>query len=158
MTPKVSETTPATSPVPVFQYVATVLLSWLLPGAGHWCLGSRVRAVALGACVLSLFWVGQVVFGENMAVSRAVHPVFFVGQAGVGASAFAANRVWGKPSYSMDRLHDMDRELPQDLNLGILCTLVAGLLNVLLVLHAMDPRSWQQAREAEEHEPRKEAT
>ena len=38
-------------------------LAWILPGAGHWYLGRRVRAVILFLAIHGLFWAGVGVGG-----------------------------------------------------------------------------------------------
>ena len=136
---------------PIVVYVTTVVLSWLLPGAGHWVLGYRVRALVLGVAILGTFWIGETVLGENLAVTRQVHPVFFGLQAGSGASAFIADTVWGDPLHTNASNTDFIAggradlpALPEHLSLGILFCSVAGLLNVLLVLHVMDPKTWRE--------------
>jgi len=65
---------------------------------------------------------------------------------GNGFSAVLANSLWGnKPRGEPGDLKELDRGLPPYLNLGILFTSISGLLNYLLVLHILDPRSWIQA-------------
>jgi hypothetical protein len=39
------------------------LLAWLIPGAGHWFLGRRVRAVILFVIIQGLFWWGVAIGG-----------------------------------------------------------------------------------------------
>lgn len=39
------------------------ILAWIVPGAGHWYLGRRVRAVILFAVILGLFWTGVALGG-----------------------------------------------------------------------------------------------
>lgn len=134
-------------------YVFTVLSSWLIPGAGHWLLGYRVRGSLLATLVIGLFWLGQalaipIAGGESprkpVAVSRKVSPIFFACQAGNGFSAILSDTLWGKPLYGQAG-REIDRYLPRFLNLAILFTAVSGLLNYLIVLHVMDPRTWIQA-------------
>jgi len=140
------------------EYIFTIVSAWLLPGAGHWFLGYRVRAVVLGSTILGLFWAGELLalsppeaeFPRHpLAVTREVHPIFFACQVGNGFSALFANSLWGKARYE-DRGADsrLDKHLPAYLNLGILLTSISGLLNYLLILHILDPRTWIQ-REAE---------
>ena len=128
-------------------YLAAAVLSWLVPGAGFWILGYRVRALLLGASILGLFWTGESVLAGNMAVSRKVSPIFFCLQVGNGASTLASDRLWGAPKRPVYEINAIDLDLPQHINLGILCTVLSGLLNALLVLHVLDPRTWQTARE-----------
>ena len=144
------------------EYVFTVLSSWLVPGSGFWLLGYRTRGVLLGGSILLLFWVGQALAipptppphakpeelglsRKPLAVARQVSPIFFACQAGNGFSALFSNALWGEPRYSEKTHGEPDRYLPRNLNLAILFTSVSGLLNYLLVLHIMDPRSWEEA-------------
>ena len=140
------------------EYIFTVISAWLLPGAGHWFLGYRVRAVVLGSSILGLFWAGELLAlsppdakapRQPLAVTREVHPIFFACQVGNGFSTLFANTLWGKARYE-DRGADseLDKDLPPYVNLGILLTSISGLLNYLLILHILDPRTWVQ-REAE---------
>lgn len=137
------------------EYLFTVVSSWLLPGAGHWLLGYRVRGLVLGASILGLFWMGEALAlpppdpqapSQPLAVMRKVNPVFFACQVGNGFSALLANSLWGsKTRTKQENIQALDRGLPPYLNLGILFTSVSGLLNYLLVLHILDPKSWVQA-------------
>lgn len=134
---------------PTLDYVLTACSAWLIPGAGHVLLGYRVRGALLGASILGLFWFGQALAmpaegardRTPMAVSRKVSPVFFGCQAGNGFSALLSEVLWGKPHYD-NRLEPIDIYLPRHLNLGILFTSISGLLNLLVVLHVLDPRTW----------------
>ena len=144
-------------------YLFTVISAWLIPGAGHWLLGNRLRGALMGASILGLFWVGQALAvppdspkGPRVpiAVSRKLSPIFFACQAGNGFSTFLSNTLWGEPRYP-DRTDELDRYLPRQLNLAFLFTSISGLLNYLLVLHILDPRSWQEAA-AERSKNRKE--
>jgi len=82
-----------------------------------------------------------------MAVTREVHWVFFSLQAGNGACAFVADHLWGTPVVA-DTTRTIQTDLPRHINLGILCCTISGLLNVLVVLHILDPRTWREAEAA----------
>lgn len=136
------------------EYFFTAVAAWLVPGCGHWLLGYRVRGALLGASILVLFWAGQrlAVPPEGsayprtpMAVSFETSPYLFYCQIGNGFSAILSDALWGEPRYTEMTRDQIDRELPRHWNLGILFTSVSGLLNFLLVLHALDPRSWEEA-------------
>ncbi|MBN1443074.1 MAG: hypothetical protein JXA90_10200 [Planctomycetes bacterium] len=126
------------------QYLLTVILGWLVPGVGHWILGYRMRGALLGATLLGTFWLGECVLAGRMAVTLEVHPIFFGLQAGNGLSAFAANMLFGRPAHP-DQTEVIQRNLPEHLNLGILFCSVSGLLNMLVVLQLLDPRTWREA-------------
>ena len=135
---------------PGLEYLAAVILSWLVPGAGHWILGQRVRAVLLAVLLLGTFWWGETM-ASGWAVTRKEHEIFFLGQIGNGLSAILANFYENKedvkPNVGGNRPvgeRAIDRKIPSHLSIGILLTCISGLLNLLLVLHTMDPRSWQE--------------
>jgi hypothetical protein len=132
--------------VPGPRYFLAVLLSWALPGAGHWMLGHRARGALLALLVLGTFWWGEAI-AAGFAVTRVEHPVFFIAQAGVGVSALAADWTagWDPKAPPITDAHSttIDRRITFDLAMGILLTSVSGILNLLLILHVMDPRSWQ---------------
>lgn len=142
-------------------YLTTAVSAWLVPGAGHFLLGHKVRGSILGATILGLFWAGQALArppegAENrqpMAVSRKVSPVFFACQVGNGLSTLASEHLWGQPHYGESPSQPIDRYLPRHLNLGILLTSLSGLLNLLVILHVLDPRTWIQAAAERESPP-----
>jgi len=119
-----------------------LLLAWLLPGAGHWLIGQRPRAVLYAATVLGVFlaglWMGGLatvsVYGHKWAFLLQV----FVGPVALGAAcaqhlaqqAFGAGtaapwlRAWVSPP-------------PSSLvDLGMTFTLVAAAFNVLVLADA----------------------
>ena len=133
---------------PFFDYLATGFASWLIPGAGHFMLGHRVRGAILAVSLLGLFWYGERVLSNDLAVSRQVSPIFFCLQLGNGASALVAQNRWGSPRVRMSP-DEPDRELPAGYHLGVLFTTISGLLNLLAVIHVMDPRTWVAARSSD---------
>lgn len=142
---------PTIPPGKSVEYILTVIASWILPGAGHFRLGYRKRGIVLCAAVLGLFWFGQVL-ADCRAVNRSIHPILYCAQVCSGASPMVSNRLWGHPPPRI-ALYQIDDELPPQLSTGILYTTVAGLLNLLLILHVADPRTWAN-RAHEEREER----
>lgn len=55
-----TETSPAGGPL---NSIVAGLLAWLVPGAGHWFIGRRVRAVILFVTIQGLFWWGVAIGG-----------------------------------------------------------------------------------------------
>ncbi len=138
-----------------FDYLSALLMSWLIPGAGHFALGYRVRGLVLGAAILGLFWAGQCL-AELRAVNRGIHPVFFCGQVGNGLSAYLSNRFWGTPKkvpQDVRMRKGVDYTIATHHNTGILFTSISGLLNMLLVLHIADPRTWSLREIEKKKEP-----
>jgi hypothetical protein len=134
------------------EYVLAVIASWLLPGAGHFQLGYRKRGMVLCLTVLGLFWMGQAL-AECRAVNRSIHPILYFAQVGSGFSPLLSNQLWGVPANRHPNAAGLDNDLPAQLSTGILYTTIAGLLNLLLILHVADPRTWAN-RALEEREER----
>ena len=62
---------PSNRPLPgIKSPVVTVLLAWLLPGAGHYWLGRKNRGVIVFATVLLCFLVGVAMNGPFFSPSR----------------------------------------------------------------------------------------
>ncbi len=147
-------TSPPASERTHLDYLLTAICSWLLPGSGHWMLGFRLRGVIIGAGLLGLFWFGESALGSNMAVSREVSPILYSCQLGNGLSTLLADNLWGEPHTDMDSRIPY-RKLPAHFHLGVLFVTVSGLLNMLAVLHVLDPKTWAAAaRSAEESRSR----
>jgi hypothetical protein len=113
--------------------VAAVLLAWVWPGLGHLFLRRRGKALVLMAAILALF-----VLGVSMSSSLELHVgfedplAFLLSLAQMGAGA----------PYLLARLMGMgaDPELVRapSYEYGNTFTAVAGLLNVLVMLDALD--------------------
>jgi hypothetical protein len=62
----------------------------ILPGAGHFLLGDRPRAICIGVGVLSLFFGGVLIGGIDV-IDRKEDTIWFAGQALVGPIAFGVD-------------------------------------------------------------------
>jgi hypothetical protein len=110
---------------------AAALLAWVFPGLGHLYLGRRAKALVLMGCLLALF-----VLGVGMDSRLSLHVgledplalLFSLAQMGVGAP------------YVLARLLGYEAGLVTSPNYeyGNTFTAVAGLLNVLVILDALD--------------------
>lgn len=90
---------PGTAPAPAaaadprgperFEPIAGIF-AIILPGAGHFVLGERRRALLIAAGVLGLF-LGGVLIGGIDAIDRKEDPIWFAGQALVGPVAFGVD-------------------------------------------------------------------
>ena len=104
-----------------------LLLAWLLPGAGHWYAGQRAKAVVFCSLLVGLFTLGVLLTGGG-CIDLERHPWAFALQAFDGLVALAALVLTaGAPELPASKLND----------LGMLLTLVAGALNVLLIADAL---------------------
>jgi len=129
------------------------ILAFLWPGAGHWYQGRYGKAGLFSTCILGLFVVGmilgngKVVYASWDAQDYRWH---YVLQAGVGLPAMPAAlqwyfgsdsestflRGWMAEPASMNVLSDWHFQTSAGFDLGTLYTMVAGLLNVLVIFDA----------------------
>jgi hypothetical protein len=134
------------------------LLAWLWPGAGHLYQRRKVKGVLFMVCVLATYFFG-LVLGEGHVVYaswlKSDRRWQYLCQVGVGLPALPAlvqNRLvrsgekplWGgimAPPVevlenSEDELAEWNAKLSNRFDLGILYTMIAGLLNVLAICDA----------------------
>ena len=110
--------------------LAACVLAWLVPGAGHLLVGQRRRALLFGLLIATLFFGGLALDG---AVYRPVagDPLSYLaalGASGVG-SLYMAVHAFGLGAGEVSAPYH---------EYGNTFTLVAGLLNLLVVLDAFD--------------------
>lgn len=130
------------------------LLAWLIPGAGHYYQRRFFKSAIFSVCIFSSF-----ILGMFMAGGRCVYASWnetekrwqYVLQAGIGLPAMpAALQAWRarnnelplfSPNFmtaprSTRDLDDWNRDTASGFDLGTLYTMVAGLLNILVVFDA----------------------
>jgi len=105
-----------------------VLAAWAVPGLGHLLLGRRAKAAWFGLLILGTFGLG-LLLGEGASVSSARYPWHMCGQIGAGLVALLADSLLGRAPQSgtIDRLE-----------LGLVFTTVAGILNLVAVVDAYE--------------------
>jgi len=119
------------------------LLALLVPGAGHWYLGERRRALCIAAGILGLF-VGGLLIGGLDAVDSREDRVWFFAQALVGPAAFAADAAHQalKPGAGeTPGPGHVARSLGRMNEIATLYVAIAGMLNLIAVLDALFHRS-----------------
>jgi hypothetical protein len=111
--------------------IVSMVLAYLVPGAGHFYLGYRARAVAFFVIILTLFLIGlsidgglYTIAGANRAVLRLLAAL---GSLGAGIPYFVASALGPHGN-----VHSLTYEY------GTTFTLTAGLMNLLLVLDCFD--------------------
>jgi TM2 domain-containing membrane protein YozV len=99
-----------TQPIPAASRGSAIViagvLAWLLPGAGHFYLGRRLRGVILCLTVLATFLIGMVV-GGVMTVDRQYERYWFYAQAMTGLPGLAG---WRASEAEYDSLRE-DEEI-----------------------------------------------
>jgi hypothetical protein len=138
-----------TDPPPADGYWAlAVVLAWAVPGLGHWYLGRPGKAAVYALAILGLFFAG-LILGHWQAVSYN-DTLLFVGQSLTGLPAFIAGYAGkGLPVLRPGQL------LPLHAEMATLYTLIAGFLNLLVVIDAFMianhiPRAHQIAEQEQE--------
>ena len=120
---------PAASP-DALRVLVTCVLGWAIPGLGHVAAGRIGRGLLFAVVVLALF-IGGIALDGKVYRTEPGQPLTYlaaVGAAGVGLPYVVAN-------YAGFSLGDLRSETYE---YGNTFTLVAGLLNLLVVLDAYD--------------------
>ena len=111
--------------------ITSMLLAYVVPGAGHFYLGRRERAIAFFAIVIVLFVLGLSIDGALYTVANSRGSMLRVlasyGSMGGGALYFIA-RAMGPHGNVTSSTYEY----------GTMFTLSAGLMNLLLVLDCYD--------------------
>ncbi|HYC91825.1 MAG TPA: DUF6677 family protein [Thermoanaerobaculia bacterium] len=111
--------------------VVAMVLAYAVPGAGHFFLGRRGRAIALGAIVIFMFVTGLAIDGNVYSLAEARDQVITrlaaVASMGAGALYFLGYATGPHGSVSSTTFE-----------YGRTFTLTAGLMNLLLVLDCYD--------------------
>ena len=111
--------------------VVSMILAWIVPGAGHLYLGKRGRAVVFFVIVVCMFVIGLSIDGGlyTVATSRGSLLKILASFASMGSGIlyFIARRV-GAPGDAVSATFEY----------GSAFTLTAGLMNLLLVIDCYD--------------------
>lgn len=129
------------------------VLAWLLPGAGHFYQRRYLKSAIFSVCILSSFVIGMFVAGNRCVYAswnQTEKRWQYVLQAGIGLPAMpAAVQAWRARGgelplwngfmagpQSVRDLDDWNKETASGFDMGTLYTMVAGLLNILVVFDA----------------------
>src|SRR5262245_39346193 len=102
------------------------LAAWAVPGLGHVLLGRTAKGLYMGGLILAAFAIG-LVLGQGYSVASVKFPYHWWGQVCAGVPALLANRFLGQRAQD----HTIDR-----LELGVVFTTVAGIMNVVAIVDA----------------------
>ena len=106
-----------------------MVLALLVPGAGHFYLGRRPRAITFFAIIIVLFVIGLSIDGRLYTVQQGSALSLLATAGSMGAGLFY---VLGRAFGPAGDIHSITFEY------GTAFTLTAGLLNLLLVLDSFD--------------------
>jgi len=143
------------------------LLAWILPGLGHWYLGHRARAITIMVAIAVTFWCGVAIGGVKSTVDPSENRLWFLAQICAGGHTIAAAVWSGRLDPVVYRCPKCDGDLSNRPREGSICpgcreeissveaatrtrmaywpqvdiaivyTGIAGLLNVLVILDAI---------------------
>ncbi len=108
-------------PAPVIAAAA-----WAVPGLGHLLAGRPAKAAYMGGLILGAFALG-LLLGQGHSVSSGKFPFHWWGQLGAGGPALLADALLGSTPQHQTILR---------LELGVVFTTVAGILNVVALVDA----------------------
>jgi hypothetical protein len=110
--------------------VSTLLAAWIVPGAGHFMLGKRQRAVIFLAIIIVAITVGCLLDGNlyRIVQNQPLTVLATFGSMGMGAPYFILRFIFG---YEGD-------VIAAGYEYGSAFLLTAGLMNLLLILDTWD--------------------
>jgi hypothetical protein len=110
--------------------VLTIILAWLIPGAGHWYIGDRKRAWIYFIVINLLFAIGIFVGGTLSTVNLQTNTAWFFAEIFAGGPTFLSTLIGQLPGAIASYGKTQD--------LATIYAGVAGLLNLLVVFDAID--------------------
>ena len=118
----------AVSPGPLGVHPTTAALaSWFLPGSGHYLAGQKDEGLLVGGAVIVMF-IAALVLSNGHAVDRVDSPAYFIGTVLFGAGSLFACAVTAPL--------ELTAPLPTFYECGATLALVAGLMNLVVILDA----------------------
>ena len=134
-------------------------LAWLVPGLGHLYQGRRGKAILYFVCIIGLFLIGMVMGQGKIVYWRWVNPlrssedfrIWYPAQFWVGLISFPAliqatlvkygmNPILGGylAEPSMNAINALHSSAGRFVDIGVVYTSIAGLLNVLAIYDAYE--------------------
>ncbi len=111
--------------------ITAMVLAFLIPGAGHFYLGKRARAVAFFCIIVFMFVLGLAVDGDLYTLGRSggslLRLLASLGSMGSGVLYFAASALGAHGDVTSITYEH-----------GTAFTITAGLMNLLLMLDSFD--------------------
>ena len=107
------------------------VLAWLIPGAGHWLLGMRHRAVIIFVAICSTFLIG-LLLGSIEVIDPQNAIAWFCAQVLCGLPTIIVTRIQDS-AVSVQSISEFGRGV----DIGQVYAGIAGLLNLICVLDAL---------------------
>ena len=113
------------------EFPVVALLAWLVPGAGHFYLGLRKRALLLFIAIELAYFIGLYI-GTIRVVDPAHSMFWFVAQVFAGLNTIIA-RLWAVNLANSNTVLNHDWSY----SMAVLYTGIAGLLNLLAIFDSV---------------------
>ena len=122
--------------------------AWLIPGAGYWLIGQRMRGFVVGISILLIFVAGLLIGGMHvidaptgLTVPLILQKPWFIGQVLTGPvslfASYLANN-WGThlDPHAIQQTAGVAFSHSRVNEIGTLYTAVAGMLNLMAIIDA----------------------
>lgn len=123
-------------PLPIMRIPIAGLLGWLVPGLGHVYAGDRTRGFIIMVTIGVTFWTGVAVGGVRSTVDAHRKQLWFMAQICAGTHALGAYAA-GEASRKGMSEGQLTTSRWSSVEVALVYTGVAGLLNVLAILDAL---------------------
>lgn len=119
------------------------ILTWLVPGLGHFLLGRRGKGILFFVMITTLYVWGMVL-SDFLNVNQERHPIYFIAEAFYGlATLVAMVATQSLRIESFNPFHDV----------GLLFTATAGLLNIVVIVDIYETLHPRPAAAAKGEDP-----
>jgi len=117
------------------------VLSWAVPGVGHWYLGDRARAWVFFVTITVTYAIGLYIGGFKSTVNLQTNTAWFFGQIFAGGPTVL--------SLILGALPNAQASYSKTLDLATIYTGVAGLLNIFVIFDALNRATWRGSKNGE---------
>lgn len=125
-----------------FTVLVCILATWIVPGAGHWLLGRRRKALLYFALIAFTYLFGMWLADfRNVRLDQDSMDLYFLGEAVCGGFTL--------PAWFFTRSLELSFEQPL-LDAGLLFSTVAGLLNLCVMVDVYETACPRPAPPSEE--------
>ncbi len=103
------------------------MMGWFIPGAGHWLLQERKRAIIIFAAIVALFVLGIYV-GSVGVIDPVNEDLWYIAQMLTSPLVAALGQLTATRGY---------QSFGRPLEIGQIYTSIAGMLNLLCIINAL---------------------
>lgn len=112
------------------------ILSWVVPGLGHWVLGHRGLAIVFFLAISFPFWTGALVGGAKYSINPGENPWLFLAELGAGGYSAIGLLISGTIQVTTQNIAQIKAFYPES-DVAQIYLSTAGLLNLMVILDAL---------------------